>query len=145
MPSNTKTTYDLIAYAVKLVEAERGCILRHDGSAEVSLDTLTLLAGHKIDGQTLQGSEFEACYRHAIKPVFEQKKALVTSNSSSADTDTLHLRGAVRSIVCVPLKMGDEIFGVLYVDSQVRARVLTSESLPPLLDFAGEVAQTMGV
>ncbi len=120
--------------------AQRGCILLCNRKSHTPI----LVAGRQIDEGALQNPEFAACYESTILPVLESSEALVGSNARGAGSDTLRLKSAVRTILCAPIIRSGVVLGVLYVDSHIRARLLASEDLPPVVELARQASAILG-
>jgi PAS domain S-box-containing protein len=86
---------------------------------------------------TFQGS------RTILGEVLETGKTLLTDNAYNdprmQDNVTV-ARLALRSVVCVPLKLKDRVIGAVYVDNRLRAGIFTQREANLLTAFANQAA-----
>lgn len=122
---------------IALMRAERGLIMLRDGH-----DEFPVKAARGMDHVSLEGDDFfvsNTIVRRVAKtgkpvlttnaqndPRFEQQKSVVEQN--------------LRSILCVPLKLKDEIIGVIFVDSRVYSGLFEEDDLEILSAFADQAA-----
>ncbi len=123
---------------VQLTGAERGCIMLID---EVG-GTLNLRAARNLDRVNLGQKEMEYS-RTVVETVARTGMPVLTTN---AQTDPRFSnqrsvkRYALRSILCVPLKVKERVLGVIYCDNRVRAGLFTSRDLELLSTLATQAA-----
>jgi len=123
---------------VELTGAERGFLL--------------LLEGPKAEGRVRVARNFDLdalrkptykVARGIAREVARDGRPVVSTNAdedprirSHGDTGALNLR----SVACVPIRMGQARLGALYLDNRFERSVFTTEDLPFLLSFADQAA-----
>jgi adenylate cyclase len=125
---------------VRLTEAERGfLLLRADGSG--TGDLIPHVA-RNWEQESIDPSDL-ALSRSIIRRVFESGQPILTTNAQQDprfDSQESIIIHNLRAILCVPLKVKDEITGVIYVDNRVRSGVFDSSQLGLLAAFANQAA-----
>lgn len=122
---------------IALMRAERGLIMLRDQHGEFPVK-----AARGMDHVSLEGDDFSVSKTivHRVAgsgvpvlttnaqedPRFEQQKSVVEQN--------------LRSILCAPLKLKDEIIGVIFVDSRVYSGLFEANDLEMLSAFADQAA-----
>ena len=126
--------------AIEITEAERGYMVVVQGRKPEG--------GHKVKVVAARGfgrSAFKASERNlsqtVVARVLERGRGLVTTDEE-ADQDVLDVSSVraqrVRSIICVPMVLRDELRGVLYLDHRFEAGAFGERDLPILEAFAGQ-------
>ena len=107
---------------VRLTGAERGFLMLRDASGEM----VTQVARHWSQESIKSGEA--ATSRTIVQRVIETGEAIVTTNaqddqrfSSTASVVALNLR----SILCVPLKVKNDLIGVIYTDNRIRTGIFS--------------------
>ena len=106
----------IVDMAIKVSGAERGFVMMISGPGK-----LDFAAGRNKNKETLRHEEF-AFSKSVTDSVLETKKTV--SITDTASDDKFKARDSIvglslRSIMCGPMKMGENILGLIYVDSQV--------------------------
>ena len=122
---------------VRLTGAERGFLMLRDASGEM----VTQVARHWSQESIKSGEA--ATSRTIVQRVIETGEAIVTTNaqddqrfSSTASVVALNLR----SILCVPLKVKNELIGVIYTDNRIRTGIFSEGERDLLAAFANQAA-----
>jgi signal transduction histidine kinase/DNA-binding response OmpR family regulator len=122
---DTEVTRTLVDMIVSLTEADRGLLLLRDseGALEVSV-------GRARDVSDLEG---EVRYSKSVTTkVFSSGRSVCIVDSLSGEYDrvgeSVH-ELQLRTIMCAPLFMADEIIGVMYVDSRLAREGFTGADL----------------
>ena len=122
---------------VRLTGAERGFLMLRDAKGEM----VTQVARHWSQESIKSGEA--ATSRTVVQRVIETGEAIVTTNaqddqrfSSTASVVALNLR----SILCVPLKVKNELIGVLYTDNRIRTGTFSEGERDLLAAFANQAA-----
>ncbi len=123
---------------IRLTGAERGYIvLREEGTSE-----LVVRVARNLDQETIQRGSFTVS-RSVVNDAAENGQPIVTTNAQ-ADPRFSNQESVVsyslRSILCVPLKVKDEVIGVVYADNRVRSGLFGQSELELLLAFANQAA-----
>lgn len=109
------------------VKAERGALLLRDpANGEMTSRLL-----RRRDRGTLSLAEF-AVPRSIVNEVISSKVALLTSDATNDprfDAGASVLAASIRSALCVPLWEGDDILGVVYLDSRIENYAFTRDDL----------------
>jgi sigma-B regulation protein RsbU (phosphoserine phosphatase) len=129
---------DVIDTIIKLTGAERAYLLLRDKETG-RLSTKTARNG---DRETL--AEDETVFSRAVLNIaIEQRAPILTTN---AQTDERFQDAAsvfshnLRSIICIPLTLHDQIIGILYADNRIGEGVFSQENVPVLNAFANQAA-----
>jgi GAF domain-containing protein len=122
---------------VDLTGAERAYLMLHKEG-----QPLTIRAARNWDHETI-GDQDALFSRSVVQAAIEQKKAIITDNAQT-DTRFGHqasiLAQQVRSILCIPLYMQDQLVGVLYADNRFHKGIFSNEMLPVLTAFGTQAA-----
>jgi sigma-B regulation protein RsbU (phosphoserine phosphatase) len=122
---------------IAVTGAERGFVtLREvDGS-------LVFRVARGMDQKTIENPQFQIS-RSVVERVAQEGQPILTSDAQS--DDRLSTRQSVRilrlrSILCVPLKIKDQVLGVVYVDNRLQAGIFTEADLNLLTAIASSAA-----
>ena len=123
---------------IQLTGAERGYLML----SEAETGELTLRTARNWDRETLL--ESEAIFsRGIVNTAIAQRQPILTTNAQDdarfAGMQSV-LSHALRSIVCVPLRVREQTVGVLYADNHIGQGVFNPEFLPILGAFANQAA-----
>ncbi|MCK5127491.1 MAG: GAF domain-containing protein [candidate division Zixibacteria bacterium] len=123
--------------AVELLSAERGFIMLLDNS-----DNLQFKSAHNIQKEETREEHFKISFSIANR-VAQTGKAVYTSDaqederySSQKSVVELHLR----SIMCVPLKIKNQVIGIIYLDNSSQAKLFLKSDLFLFELFAQQAA-----
>lgn len=122
---------------IRLTDAERGFLMLRDDSGE-----LTIRVARNWEQEFVDSSEF-AISRTVINRVAEENKPIVTTNAQEDPRfggQASIIAYNLRSILCVPLKVKDEITGVIYADNRIRTGIFTENERDLLAAFANQAA-----
>jgi len=122
---------------VRLTEAERGFLMLKDEEGELSIQV-----ARNWEQESLQPSEF-AISSTVVKRVAASGQAVLTTNAQEdprfGEQESV-LAYSLRSILCVPLKVKEELIGVLYADNRVHTALFTEADRDLLDAFANQAA-----
>ncbi len=122
---------------IALMRAERGLIMLCDADGE-----LPVKAARGMDQINLDGNDFFVS-KTIVRRVSETGNPVLTTNAQE-DPRFGEQKSVVehnlRSILCVPLKLKDEIIGVIFVDSRVYSGLFEENDLEILSAFADQAA-----
>jgi len=122
---------------VATLHAERGfVVLREQGGS------LVFRAARGIDHTTINDPQFQIS-RGVVDQVLQEGKALFASDAQhdprfSSRQSVLFL--GLRSILCAPLKVKENIFGAIYVDNRLQAGIFSPADLELLSAIASTAA-----
>lgn len=125
---------------VDLTGAERGYIILTNPFSEEWEFRIAHDQGQqeKEGAVTFQGS------RSILRKVFESGQSLLTDNAYDderfSDSNQTIARLALRSVLCVPLKLKEKVIGAVYVDNRMRVGVFTPREENVLTAFANQAA-----
>ncbi|MBZ0303732.1 MAG: GAF domain-containing protein [Anaerolineae bacterium] len=129
---------------ITLTGAERGYIVLTDANPFEAGWDVRIARDPEQNGTAtpvFQGS------RTILKEVLESGTTLLTDNAyndpvlgSSATIASMVLR----SVLCVPLKLKDQVIGAVYVDNRMRAGLFTPQALTLLTAFANQASVAIG-
>jgi sigma-B regulation protein RsbU (phosphoserine phosphatase) len=123
---------------VALTGAERGLIMLFDTNGE-----LVIRAARTSEQFAVGMPHFYETSRNIIREVaLSGKPRLIMDASGESEYQAYQSVVAyhLQSILCAPLKVRDEVRGVLYVDNRVVRGAFTEEDLELLQAFAGQAA-----
>jgi adenylate cyclase len=122
---------------IRLTEAERGFLMLKDGTGD-----LTIRIARNWERESINSSEF-AISRTVINRVVDEIKPIVTTNAQEDPRfggQASIIAYNLRSILCVPLKVKDELTGVIYADNRIRTGIFTESERDILAAFANQAA-----
>jgi PAS domain S-box-containing protein len=122
---------------VRLTGAERGFLMLKDETGEM----VTQVARNWTQESIKSGEGVTS--RTVVQRVIESGEAIVTTNaqedqrfSDKASVVAMNLR----SILCVPLKVKNELIGVIYADNRIRTGIFSEAERDLLVAFANQAA-----
>jgi PAS domain S-box-containing protein len=123
---------------IRLTRAERGMLLLFNEEGE-----LRVTVARNMDQESLEREAAEEISRSVVGRVAESGEAVVTVNAQedarfSAQHSIISYR--LRSILCVPLKIKEEIIGVIYADNRVASGIFGDRDRDLLASFANQAA-----
>lgn len=123
---------------IELTGAERSFLMLFDeqtGGLEVEV-------ARNINRETLEGSSFEIS-RSIVRSVSETGQPVATTNAQAdprfAGQESI-ISYNLRSILCVPLKIRDQIIGVIYADNRIVSGIFVDTDRDMLAAFANQAA-----
>ncbi len=122
---------------IKLTEAERGFLMLRDESNRMS----TRVA-RNWEQESLNQSEY-AVSRTVIERVIETGESILTTNAQQDPRFGGHesiIAFNLRSILCVPLKVKNDLIGVIYTDNRIRSGIFTESERDLLGAFSNQAA-----
>jgi PAS domain S-box-containing protein len=122
---------------IRLTESERGFLMLRDESGE-----LRIRLARNWEQETVDPSEF-AISRTIVNRVINAGQPVLTTNAQEDPRFGGHdsiVAYNLRSILCVPLKVKDELTGVIYADNRIRSGLFTETQLELLAVFADQAA-----
>ena len=122
---------------IKLTEAERGFLMLRDESGQMS----TRIA-RNWEQESLNETEY-AVSRTVMQRVIETGESILTTNAQEdprfGGQESI-IAFNLRSILCVPLKVKNELIGVIYADNRIRSGIFTESERELLGAFANQAA-----
>lgn len=131
----------LIDAAVAMTGAERGYLLLKRGptNTELPLGGLHPVAACRMIEEELESAQFKASRTAIMKAFTEGKRAYWAGGiSGEIRSQSMEILG-LRSIICEPLKVHDEVLGVLYLDSSI-SKKFSDDHKEILPSFAAQAA-----
>jgi signal transduction histidine kinase len=124
--------------AIRAVGAERGCLLlANEATNELELRLSRHLRMAEINGRPFRFS------RTVIERVWQKGEPVLTANAVEdpelTKADSV-IKGALRSILCVPLHVQGQRIGVLYLDNRLRAGQFQGDDLALVVAIADQAA-----
>lgn len=120
---------------VRLTGAERGFLMLREEDGE-----LTIRLARNWEQESLDPSEFDISST-IVNRVVEKGQPVLTTNAQEdprfGGQESI-VAYNLRSILCVPLKVRDEITGVIYADNRVRTGLFTEAERDLLDNFANQ-------
>ena len=124
---------------LELTNAERAVLLlREDRDTQL---TVKVVSG--IDEETIETADSFQISRTIVQEVSEKGESVVTMNAMSDPRFSAQesiISYNLRSILCVPLKMKDQIIGVIYADNKVASGIFRDADKDLLTAFANQAA-----
>ncbi len=123
---------------IRLTGAERGYIVLRDSET----GRMMFRVARNLDQETIEKGSFIVS-RSIVNHVAETGQPIVTTNAQ-ADPRFAHQESvvsyALRSILCVPLKVKEQVTGVVYADNRIRSGLFAERELALLYAFANQAA-----
>ncbi len=124
---------------ISLTKAERAILLlKEDGSND-----LQVRLARNVDQETIEKSSSFEISRTIVGEVAQTGEPVVTMNAQSDSRFSAQesiISYNLRSILCVPLKIKDQITGVIYTDNRIAAGVFGDTDRDLLASFANQAA-----
>jgi adenylate cyclase len=125
---------------IRLTGAERGFLMLREKTATSS--TLKIRVARNWEKESIHPSEF-AVSQTVINRVVEDGQTVITTNAQEdprfGDQESI-IAYNLRSILCVPLQVREEITGVIYTDNRFRTGIFTDAKRNLLQAFANQAA-----
>jgi PAS domain S-box-containing protein len=122
---------------IKLTEAERGFLMLRDETGQMS----TRIA-RNWEQESLNANEY-AVSRTVMQRVIETGESILTTNAQEdprfGGQESI-IAFNLRSILCVPLKVKNELIGVIYADNRIRSGIFTESERELLGAFSNQAA-----
>jgi signal transduction histidine kinase len=133
----TKTLGLVMDSLIHLTGAERGCLmlLDEDGNLEIR-------AAQNFDQDNVDAFELKLS-RTVVQEAVDTRKPVLTTNAQQdprfSDQESV-IGYQLRSIICVPLHVREQVTGALYLDNRMRDNVFSQDDMPILTAFASQAA-----
>lgn len=122
---------------IRLTGAERGFLMLRDEGGQ-----LTIRIARNWEQESINASEFEIS-RTVIHQVISEGEPVLTTNAQAdprfGGQDSI-VAYNLRSILCVPFKVKEEVIGVIYADNRLRSGLFTVSQRDLLAAFANQAA-----
>ena len=122
---------------VRLTKAERGFLMLRDDRGE-----MVIRMGRNWEMESINASELTVS-RSVVGRVIETGEPIVTTNAQE-DKRFVGQESIVafnlRSILCVPLKVKNDLIGVIYADNRIRTGIFADSEKELLTAFANQAA-----
>ena len=123
----------LIDESVQATHAERGFLMLYDADKHLAFKT-----ARGMDARTMEATELKVS-RGIVERVAESGQPLLTSNAQL--DERLDMRASVklyglRSVLCVPILLHEQVLGVVYVDNRLQNGIFSQDDLELLQSLA---------
>ncbi|MBT7989345.1 MAG: GAF domain-containing protein [Anaerolineae bacterium] len=122
---------------VKMISAERGFLMLRDGE-----NTMTIRTARNWEQESINAKE-SSTSRTIINRVIESGEGILTTDAQEDPrfgAQESIIAHNMRSILCVPLKVKNDLIVVIYADNRIRSGIFTEASRTVLTTFANQVA-----
>ena len=122
---------------VRMINAERGFLMLRNADNQMIIRTARNWEQESID------SKQSATSRTIITRVIESGESILTTDAQEDPrfgAQESIIAHNMRSILCVPLKVKNDLIGVIYADNRIRSGIFTEVSRNVLSTFANQVA-----
>jgi putative nucleotidyltransferase with HDIG domain len=122
---------------ISLMHAERGFLMLRESNGELAVQIARGIAHINLDEEAFKVS------KTVVRKVVESGAPVLTTNAQADPRFDAQLSVAayqLRSILCVPLKLKDDLIGVLYVDNRAHAGIFKEHDLELISGFADQAA-----
>jgi len=122
---------------VRLTKAERGFLMLRDEKGE-----MVIRMGRNWEMESVNSSELTVS-KSVVRRVIDSGEPLITTNAQE-DQRFMGQESIVafnlRSILCVPLKVKNDLIGVIYADNRIRTGIFAESERNLLVAFANQAA-----
>ncbi len=122
---------------IAVTGAERGFVMLREADGR-----LVFRVARGIDRRTIDDPQFQIS-RSVVERVAREGQPILTSDAQADDRFSMRESVMVlglRSILCVPLKVKDQVSGVVYVDNRLQIGIFTEADLELLTAIASSAA-----
>jgi putative nucleotidyltransferase with HDIG domain len=133
----TRVLEEVMDSLISLMRAERGFLMLREPHGELAVRIARGIAHVSLDEEAFKFS------RSVIRKVVETNMPVLTTNAQVDPRFDAQMSVAayqLRSILCVPLKLKNELIGVLYVDNRAHAGIFKENDLDLISAFADQAA-----
>lgn len=123
---------------IRLTGAERAYLMLKQSST----DELTVQVARNQNQESISGDDITFS-EGIIETALHDREPVITTNAQSDErfeSRNSVMNHSLRSIIVVPLFLGDKIVGVLYADNRIEAGIFRQESTPILAAYANQAA-----
>ncbi|RMG09275.1 MAG: GAF domain-containing protein [Planctomycetota bacterium] len=127
--------------AIELTQAERGFLVRVERKQHTGRLRIRVEVARGFAKETLQGVQGKVS-RTVVERVLEERRAVVTTSEADADVRDISSVQARRvlCILAVPMRLREEIVGVIYLDHRFDPGAFTEQDVPIVQAFADQAA-----
>jgi sigma-B regulation protein RsbU (phosphoserine phosphatase) len=122
---------------IAVTRAERGFVMLHDADGRP-----VFRVARGMDQSTIDDPQFQVS-RSVVERVAHEGQPILTDDAQQDDRfstrQSVMILG-LRAILCVPLRIKNEILGVVYVDNRLQAGIFTPADLDLLTSIASSAA-----
>jgi len=122
---------------ISLMHAERGFLMLRESNGELAVQIARGIAHINLDEAAFSVS------KTVVRKVVDSGAPVLTTNAQADPRFDAQLSVAayqLRSILCVPLKLKNDLIGVLYVDNRAHAGIFKENDLELISAFADQAA-----
>jgi putative nucleotidyltransferase with HDIG domain len=122
---------------IELMRAERGFLMLRESDGELSVRIARGIAQVNLEEDSFKVS------RTIVRQVAESGEPILTTNAQADprfEGQVSITAFQLRSILCAPLKIKNELIGVIYVDNRARAGIFQEHDLSLITAFANQAA-----
>ena len=122
---------------ISLMHAERGFLMLRESNGEMVVQIARGIAHINLDAEAFKVS------KTIVRRVVESAEPVLTTNAQADPRFDAQMSVAayqLRSILCVPLKLKNDLIGVLYVDNRAHAGIFKDNDLELISAFADQAA-----
>jgi transcriptional regulator with GAF, ATPase, and Fis domain/tetratricopeptide (TPR) repeat protein len=124
---------NIISAVIQLTRAERGAIFTYQEGR------FTLRASKNLTSSEFENPEFSSSLK-IIRDVYRSRKGCITRFQAIKDSKLPYSSKNIRSAICVPMIIREEVTGVLYVDNRFLSSAFDDADLTLLSYFAAQVS-----
>ena len=128
---------EVMDFLISLMHAERGFLMLRESNGELAVQIARGIAHINLDEEAFKVS------KTIVRKVVESGAPVLTTNAQADPRFDAQMSVAayqLRSIICVPLKLKDDLIGVLYVDNRAHAGIFKENDLELISGFADQAA-----
>jgi putative nucleotidyltransferase with HDIG domain len=122
---------------ISLLHAERGFLMLRESNGELAVQIARGIAHINLDEEAFKVS------KTVVKKVVDSGAPVLTTNAQADPRFDAQMSVAayqLRSILCAPLKLKNNLIGVLYVDNRAHAGIFKDHDLELISAFADQAA-----
>jgi putative nucleotidyltransferase with HDIG domain len=136
----TRVLEEVMDALIALMRAERGFLMLRDPHGELKPEISRGMDHTDLDKDDFTGS------RTVLRRVAESGEPILTTNAQEDTRFGGQMSVAayqLRSILCAPLKIKEELIGVIYVDNRARAGIFQNSDLHLIKAFSDQAAMAI--
>ncbi len=127
---------NIMALLFDVFSSDRGFILLYDENAKKLKIKATKSKDNRFDNNIKISTTI-------LNKVFNERVGIITSNAVLDPRfkagDSIHMYG-IRSVLCVPLWLEDQVIGVIYLDSLISENIFSKDDMSLLITIANNIA-----